>query len=407
VREFALEQLAAAGEEAAVRDRHARFYAAWASGLIDRADIPAVALLHGDLHNLSAAFAWSRARSELRTTAIELAIALIAAGSVLGYFWDQPDDGEDAFGWLSAAWEDSALSISVRYRITDALSNWAADHGMADAERWSERMLAIARAQRDPAMEFCALIRSATTALTAVGRADRAVAFSREAVALADSSGNSHWRAFAVSALGWHLLACGDYDGAITAFQEMLDFWRGQGVNWEVTGGVARSLLHLGRAWQMKGDFERATALLAESAARYLAAGDVHGAAWSHTFRGFIRLDVSDAAGALAHFGEALRLFPRAKDSWVGIAEALAGLAMVAWNGGEHERAALLAGAASGERRLARGYSPAMNERYELDRILAEAQSWLRDPALTAAWAEGEALSPDHAIERALRGSTN
>jgi predicted ATPase/DNA-binding XRE family transcriptional regulator len=402
IREFALEQLHDSGEEPAVRDRHARFYSAWSNALLERADLAAVTQMHGDMHNVSAAFTRSYNRPHLRVEAVQLAIAIIAAGTVHGFFWDQPDDGDDAYRCLAAASEDQSLPPDLRLRITDALSSWASDHDFTDAQQWAEQHLAMARAQGNKAVEVAALIRAATVALLAGGQADRAAALGREAVTTARALGDRWLEVVAISVVGWCLLTSGDYDGAIGAFEDMLEFWRGEGVIWQAGGGVARSLLHLGRAWQMKGERQRAAELLNESAERYRAVGDVHGVAWARVFLGFASFEDGDTAGARAHFQAALRDFPRAKDSWIGIAMALAGLSEVARQLGDPIEATALAGAAFGVSQLAHGYPPGMNERLELERILDQTQTRLDSPAVVEAWAAGQLLSADAAIQRAL-----
>ena len=99
VREFALEQLAASGEEAAIRDRHA----AWCLALAEvagvdlgagRAQTSWLARLDAELDNLRAALAWFEAADEPIRCCELLAIA--------GY-WDVRPYHAEVRGWLEPA----------------------------------------------------------------------------------------------------------------------------------------------------------------------------------------------------------------------------------------------------------------------------------------------------------------
>lgn len=86
-----------------------------------------------------------------------------------------------------------------------------------------------------------------------------------------------------------------------------------------------------------------------------------------------------------------------------GIGDALLGLAQALFTLGPPAEAMQLAGAAARHGRfdILRGAPPQLPEG-DHRRILAEARSRLDDPALAAAWAKGQAMTLDQAVEYAL-----
>ncbi|MBV9355298.1 MAG: hypothetical protein JO023_07180 [Chloroflexi bacterium] len=83
------------------------------------------------------------------------------------------------------------------------------------------------------------------------------------------------------------------------------------------------------------------------------------------------------------------------------IATALDGLAILAARQGQPKRALRIAGACAALRQTA-GYQGAPFVRAELEPALASARRAIGDAAAAAAWASGQAMSLDQAVDNAL-----
>ncbi len=217
VREYAAEQLDAAGEAEEVRRRHA----AWCLALAERAKPPAwrepvpaaLDLLERDLGNLRTAIEWYLTRREAA-----------AAQQMASDAW--------AFWWL-------------RGRGGEGLS-------------WLERALALggaaipdARARALFAFGLLAYDRNDYVAATAA---------EEEALALFRMLGDAHGRAHALWLLGWVALDLGDFDEATRRYEEARDV--------ALTGGDPEKgavlTNYLGLIALIHGDLERAVALLGD-----------------------------------------------------------------------------------------------------------------------------------------------
>ncbi len=88
----------------------------------------------------------------------------------------------------------------------------------------------------------------------------------------------------------------------------------------------------------------------------------------------------------------------------LGIIRCLCGLAHVAWAGGFSEQAARLFGAAEGLR-ASLGTPFPLADQLEFDRCMGDVRARLGEQEFTAAFAEGQAKTLEHAIEYALSAS--
>jgi tetratricopeptide (TPR) repeat protein len=148
----------------------------------------------------------------------------------------------------------------------------------------------------------------------------------------------------------------GDTAAACSLHEEALSLYR-QLAHW---GGAAWTLCNLGRVAMLQGDYARARSLYAESLS--------------------VRMGFDDKWGIAP--------------SLEGVAGALAGLAQL-------EKAARLFGAAEELRRTLR--SPVLQEERELyDREVADLRAALGEGGFAAAWAEGRAMTLEHAVAEAL-----
>jgi len=162
------------------------------------------------------------------------------------------------------------------------------------------------------------------------------------------------------------------------------------------------NLNHLGHAAQLRGEYERAAQLHAESLAVFIDewGGKNMGVTWAWQSLGEIGLAQGDLAAARSWLVTDLRLCGEVGDS-ITIAWCLAGLGSAAALDEEPEHAARLWGAAE-RLRAALGCRPAPAARATYERAIALARAQLGDETFAAAWAAGAALSLDEAIAEAL-----
>jgi predicted ATPase/class 3 adenylate cyclase/DNA-binding CsgD family transcriptional regulator len=220
MRQYALENLGAAGEADAVRTRHRDHYTGMAALLDSPAGTGHEQLLEKadtEIDNLRAAFAWSRENSHI-VPASQLA-------SALQPLWLTRGRTREGLAWFNAVLTDqnahpADVAPALRARaLADAtlLDGWA---GAANRTDQAEEALAIARELGDPTL----LVR----ALTACGlihgdNPQVARPYFAEALGLAHATGDS-WRLSQI--LGWQARAAfhaGDPMAARTAGEEGRD----------------------------------------------------------------------------------------------------------------------------------------------------------------------------------------
>ncbi len=282
VREFALEELAASGEQDDVRAAHAAFYVALArSGDNER--------LEPEQANLRAAMRWYLAREDQ-----DGALALSAAASA---FWLSRGHLSEGRGWL-----EQALALG---------------DGPPTAER--------ARA-------------SIAAGLLAYHQADYAVAVSHLERGLDQcrERGDEAGVARALAALALARTRAGDLAPALHLAEEALVAYRR--LNDEP--GVGRSLETLGRVSWIQGDYGVARARLQESraVARRLGARDI--VARASQGLGWVALADGDLEGANELLEESLAEFRELGDRWWAL-RGMCGLGHVAARQGAHAAARL------------------------------------------------------------------
>jgi predicted ATPase len=355
IREFALEQLAAGGETASLRARHAAYFATLAeqdvAGSYESTTSAATRRFALERPNIRDALVWE---AEHGSHALLLRLA------ATGWWYWEPTEGyrtlERAVAKVArtpaARSGDHALLLAAMGEI----ALWCSDNDQATA--LLEESLALAREADDARAVALAMVWLADAA-AGQGDLDRAQALATEALArwraLADSG---WWRTSeALSVLGYIAALRGDQDEAETRFTEMLDLARAVGADL----ATARALEHLGTCARERGDPRRAAALYAESLAL---AADAR-------YLPYVYLNV----------------------------KSLGAVAAVA---GRPQQAARLFGAAMAllERH---GLHQPPSEQPRLERAIAPARARLPKAAFAAARADGRALSLEEAIAEALQ----
>ncbi|HEY7034657.1 MAG TPA: tetratricopeptide repeat protein, partial [Thermomicrobiales bacterium] len=354
VREFGLEQLAASGDDEAVRRAHA----AWCVGLAERFRESLVSLaflewpdrIEADLDNLRAALAWLERTGD--------AGGLLRLAGSLGEFWIFRSHRQEGRGWLQRALDpprSTAIPATVRAR------------GLRSAG-----LLAAYR-----------------------GDYEEASALGAESLALWRGLGDRQGTALALHVLGFVDLGQGHYDHAVSHIGEAQAIFEALGNRWWAAG--LRSDI-LGPAVWGQGDPAAAAAILEDALAVYRELGDPLNAAVTLNYLGFVACDRGDHAAA-ARFAAGLPLW-RQLGAREMLANWLAGAATLAVLHRTPKRAARLFGAADGLRDSL-GHAFALPERTLFDRALAGARAALGHTEFAAAWAAGQTQSLDQTLDGA------
>jgi predicted ATPase len=258
-----------------------------------------------------------------------------------------------------------------------------------------------------------------------------------ESLEIARQLGDKRGAAVSLNALGVNARNRSDLAIAHALFEESLALWREWGGDQKA---VARSLSNLASVAKSQGDYARARSLYAECLSIFQGLGDRTGVAWSLNSQGDVARDQGDSLAAQALYEQSLAIFRETGDRW-GIAGTLADLGNLAREQRnypvaqslyresirlfltlEHKRgiarllecfacsaavqleaesALRLAGAAAALRRsIGTPLTPA--EQSKLEAILDLARQVMNNMASATAWWEGWAGPVDKAIQDVL-----
>jgi len=262
VREFALEQLEASGEAAAVRCAHARVFTELAEQaepeLRGPAQVAWQRVVERDLDNMRAALGWARASSE-----IELGLRLATA---LWRFWFEGGYLSEGQQWIEAllALADPAgpgLPIWLQARAAATIGALAAirrDAGRAVVSL--EHALTLGRASGDWLALALGLVMSGAL-LRLRGDLTQAASRFEEALAVGRAQGDALSTYTALASLAEVARHQGDLAQAAARYSEAMTVSQAVGHQ----GHVALMLRRLGELALMQGEDEQAAALLRES----------------------------------------------------------------------------------------------------------------------------------------------
>jgi tetratricopeptide (TPR) repeat protein len=385
VREYALEQLVAAGERDRIAARHAAYFLVLAEeaepALLGPEQRRWLDRLETEHDNLRAALAWTLDRDD-PSPALRLTGAL-------SRFWAARGHLAEGRAWLDRALARREARAS---RLAPELAK--AFHGAGavafrqgdfeGAERCFEESVALRRA----AGERHGLAQSLASLGATVGRLRdpaRAEALLGESIRLFRDLDDEEGIASACLRLGVVLNLQGEHERAAAVLEEGVARYRRVG-HWR---GLASALTHLGNAVAALGDPARAAPLHAEGLALYRELDERWGVAAPLAHLASLALSEGDRDRAQAWYEESLAL-RRAIGDRAGIAACLDGLAGVALAQDDAERAARLLGAAAALRAAA-GVAVFPADRAAHDGAVAAARRALGDVAFAAAWAAGQA----------------
>lgn len=338
VREFAAEQLAESGEDAAMRDAHAAAFAALAeqarAGMLGPDEAAWHARLTAEHANVRAALGWLLERQQA-----EIALA-VAIG--MRRFWEFRYHYAEGIGWLertlAAAGPAPARTRGWGLR---SLGNLVFVNG--DARRAGElfeEALAIFRKEGDDeginlALASLAIVR------TALGEVAAARAAAEEGLAVSRRIGDGRGEAYALRGIGFAASVEGDLPAAEVAYEDALAAFRKIGEHW----AVLNMLTELGSLALRQGNLARARKLGEESRARARAKEDVPLELHADVLLGRVALEEGDLNVAESLIARAANGFTSlGEDLWAAAADHA--LAAVAARRGDMARARRLTGKA-------------------------------------------------------------
>jgi non-specific serine/threonine protein kinase len=357
IREYGLERLALAGEEADSRRRHAE----WCIALVKRAEPE---LLGADQQHWFA--------------------RLLA----------EQDNLRAALGWaIGAADAETALAlVGSLYRF------WATEGLYEEGRRWLEQALALAPGAITAARGNALL--GLGVMLFFQGDFDEAAALWEESLALFTALQDRTGIAYSHGNLGLIADAREDYERAIGEYEAALALFRELGDR----KYVAYMLHNLGLIAYFQGEYRRATALFEESLAAIRTFGDQNSIAMTLGNLGLVAFAEGDYQRALTLQREALADRQLISNKpW--LVRTIENFAQIAAATNQPERAVRLFAAAA-SLRDAFGASLPPNDRALIDRHLELARTQISDDVFAGCWKHGEQLSLEEAIGVALGETT-
>jgi predicted ATPase/class 3 adenylate cyclase len=360
IREYALERLDGSGEAAAIRRRHAEYFAR----LADEAEpelagpdpVHWLATLEREHDNFRAALEWTLADDGDGDRA-HRGLCLAAA---LGRFWYLHAHAVEGVSWL-----ERALARDPRG--------------------------ASAPARRARALHALGVLRDE------LGEHAHAAEVLREAVALHRAGGDDAWLARSLNSLGVVARNGGDLPAARELLAESLALRRALGD----LAGVAVTTCDLGLVCVDEGDVAAARALFEESLALDRERGDRTGIAVNLVNLASVAIEAGDLPRAARLLAEGSCEFAELGDR-DGVAESLEQGAAVAARAGRPRAAGRLAGAAAALRETI-GMPLAGADRIRLDGHLAHARDAIGAERYTAAFRDGQELSEEDALAELRR----
>jgi len=355
VREYGLEQLARKGDARIMRERHAQHFA----------ELAEAASPH-------------------------------IMGSAQQSFWLRRLAQEHANLTAALHWGLEPGAVDVGLRLANAIGPfWYFRGYFAEGRQWMERYLALtARSARDPARLW--LLYGAGKLAEAQGDDVRVSEVALEARALATALDSTLGMAQALELLASVAQRRGD---ALEA-RKLLEAALVWGRRADDRGQLQRVLYGLGHAARAVGDLSRAELAFEELLANSRAGGPTHGEARVLASLALVAAEHGDDDRAAARYREALQVFMPIGDPG-GMAACLQGLARLARRRGDPERSAKLLGAAAVIRESAAiGLSASELEHSQQE--VSETRASLGDAEFATAWAQGEALPIERALEYAI-----
>jgi len=396
LREYGLQQLALTGELEQIQWAHARYYLALAEEAEPELKGPQPRLwlerLQREHENLREALCFLIAHGENETSmGTEMALRL---GKALERFWMIGGHVKEGHDLLERALKRSwGVPSSIRGHalcILGILARYQGDYHAAEAA--CEESLAIFRELDDPLGIANSLYRLGYVAWMR-GDSGMARTYYEESLAISGREQCRDARSETLYYFAYLAFFQRDARMARLLIEESLDLSRGLGDQYN----IATALNLLGWVSLLQGDITAARTLQEESLTASRELGNQRGIAHALSALGEIASLMGDFAQACERYEEGLVLLMRLDDR-LTVAIYLEGLARVAVAQGEAIWAVHLLSAAQALRQIMGASMSTPLEKDGRERTLSTLHDLLDEHVFAAAWAEGQAMSPEQVI---------
>jgi len=377
----------------AVRDRHLDYFLRLAeegAPYVRSGETAWLDRLETEFDNVRAA--WERALESDAELALRLA-------SALEWFWVIRGNPKEGWTWLTRllprteAWGTSKRRARA-LRLAGSLANHWGD--TKSAHPLVEASLAIAKAICDK-HEVALTLHTLGRVFLGLGNWSEARTCYQDSQALYRQVGDAWSSGYTTMALGQLAFGAGDYESARTLFVQSLSLFRNLGDK----RGLLATLNAQGELARLQDDYVRAAAFYTESLQLAREIVDRRRQVVMLENLGYVALHERDYVRARALFEEGLALNRQCERAY-GLSGYVAGFAGIIGANGKSLPAAQLLGAVEASYQ-ALGAVMAPADRKEYDHILAAVRAQLDEAAFNAAWAEGQTITLEQAIEYALQ----
>ena len=400
IRQYARDKLLDSGHAAQVRDRHLAYYLQLVGEAEPKLEgpemVPWLDRLATEHGNLRAALEWAPARDP--DAALRLASGLTSFWQRRGFL----TEGRRILGESMARFDAMSPSdadatgerMAVRAKALWCGGTLAFGQGEINVARTMlDEAVVLAREHGTPKVLVDAL---AMLGFTTVALGDEAAsqAVIEEGVRVASTSNYKQGIAALHGVQGEFARHFRDDFAAVLAHaEEGVRLVREIGNPWF----LAIDLFGLGIGTSLRGNYEEAEAIFAESEALFRDVGDIH-------LVNVVKSERAHIERRRGNYARALDLYRETVEAWsefgqqAGLAHELECIAFIAVAQSQPERAAQLLGAAESIRQdIGAPMSPF--ERPEYDAAVSALRTQMDGEALASAWAEGRTLTPDQALE--------
>lgn len=199
--------------------------------------------------------------------------------------------------------------------------------------------------------------------------------------------------------LGHILTVAGDRPGASAALTESLPLWQKLNIEWRRGDGASRASLDLALVQYLRQEHRQAMTYAQQALQRYQAAGDLHHVAYAYVALGYPALALNDLQFARSSFHRCLQIMAEQEINCTYLA--LVGLAEIARRQEEGALSAFLFGVTERFTQRPKPIADRWKEAY-CQPLRAAAHTHLYNSAYATAWAAGQAMPFDQAIQVAL-----
>jgi predicted ATPase/Tfp pilus assembly protein PilF len=391
IREYALELLAEAGEEQALQERHAQYFAGrlYEIGFKfgSREADYWLDWVQSEHDNLRATLAWYLADPEGHAFAVRLLASMI-------WFWYRRGFLIEGREWCDRFLESPTVktqreSKGMALLCSGAMAMWHGD--LTNALSFVEEAVDIVRVFEDPLSIATGLLFYGTVFVNR-GEDEKAIPHLEEALVLYEQLDMQWYQAITLVHLGNAALGMADPTKAQEYLESANTIGREVGENWL----ISLILNNYGEVARVQGEYQRAKELYEESESLLRSMGDKGDLARLVHNLGYVDLHMGNQERAEAQFHESLAMF-RKLSNQRGISECMAALAGLWAERGSHREAATLLGAAEAQLTAIGGtWWPA--DRVEFQRNYQYVQEQLGEDEFREAWDSGQAMTLAEAL---------